>query len=157
MTAIKACKDLPTAAVIAVNLARSSILCVEDLWSSKKIQFIVQPEPQTISRGVVEEIILRSVEAYLRRPGHVLLPDNMVSDAEFIKQRDNSLLRVRRLWEYWHGSATLNYRSKRTVSTVPNTYLIDENLTTNCFRSTSTSRSSNTLNMVTQQSPYPSW
>jgi hypothetical protein len=69
---------------------------------------------------MLEQIIMRSFEKYLKRPGHVLLPDGMISSAEFEKELNNPLLRVKRLWEYWHGSQTLSVRNFRTVSTVQN-------------------------------------
>jgi hypothetical protein len=89
---IKACKDVRTAAAIAVELNKSSIRCIEDLWSSTKIEFVVHPEPQTISQVMLEEIVMRSVEEYLKRPGHVLLPDDMIPKVEFDKERCNPLL-----------------------------------------------------------------
>jgi hypothetical protein len=62
---------------------------------------------------------MRSFEAYLKRPGHVLLPDNMVPPLEFEKERQNPLLRVRTLWEYWHASPNF-LQKKRRVSALLN-------------------------------------
>lgn len=70
---------------------------------------------------MLEEIVLRSVEEYLKRPGHVTLPGNMIESEEFERERGNPLLRVRKFWEYWHGSKTLNSQWKHTVSTIENT------------------------------------
>lgn len=105
-------------AKIAVEQSQTSIRCIEDVWSSEKIQLDIDPQPRTIVRSVLEEIIIRSFAEYLRRPGHVFLPGGMISDAEFEKERGNSLLRVRKLWEYWHGSPTLNAERTRVVSAV---------------------------------------
>jgi len=116
----KACRDSQTVAAIAVGLSQSSILCVEDLWSRERIEFVFNPEPKTTNREVLEEILIRSFDLYLRRPGHVLLPDGIISETEIERERKNPLLRVRKLWEYWHGSPTLDCRQTRTVSTLGN-------------------------------------
>lgn len=118
---MKACKDIRAVAAIAVKLAHSSIHCVEDLWASEKIKFDIFPEPRTMSQAVLKEIVMRSVEEYLKRPGHVLLPAGMIPDEEFEKERCNHLLRVQKFWAYWHGSKTLNYKRQRTVSTIQST------------------------------------
>ena len=81
----------------------------------EKIKFDIQPEPQTVARAVLEEIIFRSFQKYLERPGHVLLPGDIISEQEIEDKRHNSLLRVQQLWEYWHGSSTLDYERCRTV------------------------------------------
>ena len=82
----------------------------------EKIKFDIQPEPQTVARAVLEEIVFRSFQKYLERPGHVLLPGNIISEQEIKEQRHNTLLRIQQLWEYWHGSSTLDYERHRTVS-----------------------------------------
>ena len=87
-------------AAIALELSQSSICAVEDLWSCKRIQLIISPEPQGINRKVLEEIIMRSFDEYLRRPGHVELPDGMIPGKEFLREQSNGLLRVQKLWEY---------------------------------------------------------
>lgn len=115
----KACQDFRTPAAIVLELSRSSIRCVEDLWSWR-IDFVFEPEPQTLDVGVMKQIIMKSFEEYLRRPGHVDLPGNMISSEEFQQQKNNSLLRVRRLWECWHGSLTVNFIQDRRVSEVLN-------------------------------------
>lgn len=119
---IKACKDLHTVAAIALELSQSSIRCVEDIWSKEKVKFVIYPEPKATDRNVLEQIVLRSVGEYLNRPGHVQLPDGMISDMEFEKERHNSLLRARKFWQYWHGSATLNYQNTRRVSSILNPF-----------------------------------
>lgn len=116
---IKACRDLRSIAKIVLELSETTIRCVEDLWSSEKIRLVINPEPKVLCRESIGEIIIRSFEQYLRRPGHVLLPDGMVSNTEFEEERHNPLLRVHMLWEYWHGSKTLNCKRTRTVSVVP--------------------------------------
>lgn len=113
---MKACLDLRVAAAIALEQSRSSIQSVEDLWSPDKIQLSISPEPQTIRRHMLEEIIFRSFTKYLKRPGHVLLPGGIIAAEEFEKERGNSLLRVQKLWEYWHGSQTLGMKKMRVVS-----------------------------------------
>lgn len=119
---IKACKDFHTVAAIALQLTQSSIRSIEDLWSVERIEFVVYPQPQTMTCTVLEEIIMRSVEEYLKHPGHVLLPDGMIPSTEFEKERNNPLLRVKKLWEYWHGSPTLNNQTRRKVSEILNTF-----------------------------------
>jgi hypothetical protein len=69
-----------------------------------------------VACAVLEEIVFRSFQKYLERPGHVLLPGDIISEQEIEQERHNSLLRVQRLWEYWHGSSTLDYERCRTVS-----------------------------------------
>ena len=91
-------------------------LVVVAVQGSLKIRFDVQPKPQTVACAVLEEIVFRSFQKYLERPGHVLLPGNIISEQEIEEERHNSLLRVQRLWEYWHGSSTLDYERCRTVS-----------------------------------------
>lgn len=76
---------------------------------------------QTFNQDALEEIVMRSVKKYLERPGHARLPGGIISVEEFDRERHNSLLRVKKLWEYWHGSPTLNQRIPRTVSGIPNT------------------------------------
>lgn len=113
---MKASKDIHTAAAVALKLTQSSIRDIGDLWSLEKIRFEVSPKPQTMDCAVLEEIVFRSFQKYLERPGHVLLPDGIISEQEVEEERHNSLLRVQRLWEYWHGSGTLDYEKYRTVS-----------------------------------------
>lgn len=132
---IKDCHDLCTVASIAVEFSKSSIGRVEDLWSQEKIIFIVHPEPQAIDTVILQEIIMRSIEKYLKRPGHVRLPDDMIPEGEFDKERRNELLRVRKLWEYWHGSTTLNSQKQQKVGAIVNTRLTDNSLTTMCIAS----------------------
>jgi hypothetical protein len=115
-------------AAIALELSKSSIRHIEDLWSKEKIEFLIHPEPQTINSNALEEIIFRSIQKYLERPGHVLLPDEMIPKSEFEKERYNSLLRVRKFWEYWHGSGRLDHRRCRTVSKISFSHL-DSSLT----------------------------
>lgn len=103
-------------AAVALKLAQSSIRDIGDLWSPEKIRFEVHPEPQTMDRAVLEEIVFRSFQKYLERPGHVLLPGNIIPEQEIEEERCNSLLRVQQLWEYWHGSGTLDYELYRKVS-----------------------------------------
>jgi hypothetical protein len=117
---VKACRDIGVAAAIALQLAQTSIRKVEDVWSLEKIYMDISSEPRVINAQVLEEIVFRSFDAYLKRPGHVLLPNQMIPTAVFEKERRNPLLRVRMLWEYWHGSPTLDLRSSRRVSTVQN-------------------------------------
>ena len=119
---MKACQDVCETAAIALKLSRSSIRCVEDVWSAENVDIIIRPPPQIMNRKVLEEIVIRSFDKYLKRPGHVLLPDGMIPEAEFEKERNNTLLRVRRFWEYWHGSQTLNIDETRAVSTVQNCF-----------------------------------
>jgi len=114
----KACKDVRTVAAIAQELSRSSIRYIEDLWSPEKIEFVITPRPPAISSAVLEEIIMRSIQGYLKRPGHVVLPDGMIPEEELEKERKNPLLRVRKFWEYWHGSMALDNQKKRTVSAI---------------------------------------
>jgi len=155
---LKACKDLHTVAAIALELAQSSIRSVEDLWSSEKIEFVIHPQPQIMTRTVLEEIVVRSVEKYLERPGHVLLPDGMISTAEFEKERHNPLLRVRKLWEYWHGSPTLNNRTRRMVSKILNVFFpMTDDLTMRYFRSISISKSLNAPEALTPGSLSQWW
>ena len=117
---MKACRDAGVAAAIAIQLAQTSIRRVEDVWSLEKIYMVINPEPQAMNAEILEEIVFRSFDAYLKGPGHVLLPNQMIPSAVFEKERRNPLLRVRMLWEYWHGSPTLDFRSSRKVSTVQN-------------------------------------
>lgn len=105
-------------ASIVLGLVQSSIRDIKDLWSLEKIQFLIEPEPQIISDFVLEEIVFRSFEKYLERPGHVLLPDGMIPEVELESEQGNNLLRVRMLWQYWHGSNTLDHRKSRMVSEV---------------------------------------
>ena len=89
---MKACENFGTAAVIALELSKSSIRFVEDLWSFEKIEFEVSCEPRTIRVAVLKEIIFRSFGSYLARPGHVELPDGMVPPEELERNRDDTLL-----------------------------------------------------------------
>lgn len=116
---IKGCKDDRTTAAVALELSQSSIRHIEDLWAKERIEFIVYPQPQTINSNALEEIVFRSIQKYLERPGHVLLPDSMISELEFEKEHCNSLLRVRKFWEYWHGSSRLDHRRRRMVGKIP--------------------------------------
>jgi hypothetical protein len=68
--------------------------------------------------NVIKEIIFRSINAYLRHPGHVLLPDNMLSPEEINTAKDDPLVRVNLLLEYWHGSRTLPCKEHLIVSAV---------------------------------------
>ena len=68
---------------------------------------------------------MRSFELYLRRPGHVSLPNGMVDDLEFEREQNNGLLRVRMLWEYWHGSQALDSRRTRVVNTMLDHFLTE--------------------------------
>ena len=124
---MKDCRDNRTVAAIALELSQSSIRHVEDLWSKERIEFFVQPKPQSINQGTLEEIVFRSIQKYLEFPGHVQLPDGMVPEAEFEKEHHNPLLRVRIFWEYWHGSSRLDNKRRRMVSKIPFSYL-DNNL-----------------------------
>src|ERR1700750_571790 len=112
---MKACTDICTTAAIALELSQSSIRCVEDLWSAEKITFVYSPEPRNSQPHVLEEIVLRSFAVYLERPGHVKLPNGMIPEAELEREHKNTLLRVRMLWEYWHGSKTLDHQRSRQV------------------------------------------
>ena len=103
---------------MVLGLAKSSIRDIKDLWSFEKIEFLIEPKPQIISDFVLEEIVFRSIEKYLERPGHVLLPDGMIPEAEIESEQGNNLLRVRMLWRYWHGSSTLNCCNTRFVSEI---------------------------------------
>ena len=67
---------------------------------------------------MLEEIVFRSIEKYLERPGHILLPDGMIPEAELESEKNNNLLRVRMLWQYWHGSSTLDRCDTRMVSEI---------------------------------------
>ena len=68
--------------------------------------------------GVIEEIVFRSINEYLGRPGHVLLPDNMLSPEEINAAKDDPLIRANLLLEYWHGSRTLPCREYSLVSII---------------------------------------
>lgn len=118
----KACASLQAAAAIALELSQTSIRSVKDLWSPEKIELVIQPELTSIRNDSLKEIIIRSFEKYLQRPGHVKLPNDMISQEEYEKERESHLLRVRRLWEFWHGSQTLDHERTRRVSTVPNQF-----------------------------------
>jgi hypothetical protein len=121
---MKACQDVCVSAAIALKLSKSSIRCVDNLWSKDKIDIIISPTPQVMIREALEEIIIRSFDAYLKRPGHVSLPGGMIPGVEFERERQNPLLRVRMLWGYWHGSQTLNYKQTRVVSAFITIFLI---------------------------------
>lgn len=113
---VKVCEDLRTVAAVAVNLSITSIRYVEDLWEENKIKFILDPTPQSLGEPYLKEIVFQSILFYLKRPGHVLLQDGMISPSDIDKEHDNPLLRVRKFWEYWHGSTTLTHEKTRTVS-----------------------------------------
>ena len=117
----KACQDVGIAAEIALKLSQSSIHCVEDLWSSEGIHLDIRPDLWNINPLLLEEIIIQSFTEFLNRPGHVRLPFGMVIRTDDCdKEQNNSLWRVRKLWEYWHGSPTLDSKKTRTVSVVLN-------------------------------------
>jgi hypothetical protein len=114
---MKACKNLHTAAAVALKLSQSSITCVEDLWSSDKIDFRFEPQPQKRGDAMRTcQIIFRSILKYLDRPGQVSLPAGMITLEDFQRERNNPVFRVRKFWEFWHGSQTLDLKSRRTVS-----------------------------------------
>jgi hypothetical protein len=115
----KACRDFGTPAAIVLELSQSSIHCIEDL-GSWRIDFVFELEPQTLDIGVMKQIIMKSFKEYLQCPGHIELPDNMISSTEFQHQKNNCLLRVQRLWECWHRSQTVNFTQNRRVSKVLN-------------------------------------
>ena len=74
---------------------------------------------------MLEEIVFRSIEKYLEHPGHVLLPDGMIPEAEVEREQGNTLLRVQMLWQYWHGSSTLDHCNTRIVSGVYFNFIIN--------------------------------
>lgn len=114
---MKACKSLHTAAAIALKLSQSSINCVEDLWSLEKIDFEFDPRLQNYNNSLqLGQIIFRSFLKYLERPGQVTLPAGMISPEDFQREQKNPVFRVRKLWEFWHGSQTLDFERRRTVS-----------------------------------------
>jgi hypothetical protein len=86
------------------------------------IELVIRPPPHTLKLNstILEEIVIRSIGEYLKRPGHVSLPEGMISHEEFEKERNNSLFRVQKFWEYWHGSRTLSSKRRRKVSLVTN-------------------------------------
>jgi len=153
---IQACEDIQTAAAITLELSRSSIHKIEDVWSREMIEFDVYPTPETVTPDKLGEIVFRSIGHYLERPGHVLLPDGMIPGDEFEKESKNKLLRVQKFWEYWHGSPTLNNQIPRLVSMIPNTTR-DHDLTANCLRSISTLNHSKTRRLKTQSTQFPWW
>ena len=79
---------------------------------------MVHPEPKNLDASSIKGIVFRSVLEYLKRPGHVLLPGDMISDEEYEKERHNPLLRAQALWQYWHGSGTFSGGEGLIVSTV---------------------------------------
>ena len=88
---------------------------MEDLWSLDKIHFYFSPsEPSNPT--VIEEIVFRSINWYLRRPGHVVLPGGMLSSEEIDAAKDNPLIRTNLLLEYWHTSRTLPCKEYFSVS-----------------------------------------
>ena len=89
---MKASKDMRIVAAVALKLAQSSIHDISDLWSPEKIRFEVHPEPQTMDRAVLEEIIFWSFQKYLERPGHVLLPGDIIPEQEIEEEHHSSLL-----------------------------------------------------------------
>ena len=95
---------------------------MEDVWSPECVLLTVTPTPpqRDIDEEVLKEIVMRSVTEYLKRPGHVLVPECIVSEEEFERERENPLLRVKRFWEFWHGKDTLNCKRTRGVSDVLN-------------------------------------
>lgn len=89
---------------------------VEDLWSQEKIHFKFDPILRHVQGAILEEIMFRSIKKYLDRPGHVLLPDGMISPDDIASSKEDCLLRANLLLEYWHGSKTLPCVEKYIVS-----------------------------------------
>ena len=88
---------------------------MEDLWSLDKIDFYFSPsEPSNPT--VIEEIVFRSINWYLRRPGHVALPGGMLSTEDIDAAKDDALIRTNLLLEYWHASRTLPCKECFSVS-----------------------------------------
>ena len=125
MLSVKISRDLRSCAGIAAELSKSSIRHVENLWSSERIEFFITPQQQAVNHNVLEVIIMWSFELYLRRPGHVSLPNGMITALELEQEQNNSLLRVRMLWEYWHGSRALDGRRTRVVNTMLDHFLTE--------------------------------
>ena len=128
---------------------------MEDVWSPECVLLTVTPTPpqRDIDEEVLKEIVMRSVTEYLKRPGHVLVPECIVSEEEFERERENPLLRVKRFWEFWHGKDTLNCKRTRGVSDVLNRFPYFKTKTHSPLtpRSTSTSHGFRTLSQTTQE------
>jgi len=105
---------------VTLRLSGTRINKVEDLWSLEKISFKTRlPRPSNVSSAALEEITFRSIKAYLDRPGHVQLPNDMISCEDIAAARTDKLLRANLLLGYWHGSRSLPCRQKYTVSDDP--------------------------------------
>lgn len=101
-------------------LSNTRIRKVEDLWSLQKIAFEITPSNTTSNTAaVLEEITFRTIKTYLERPGHVLLPDNMISPEDIAAARDDPLLRANLLLGYWHGSKDLPRKQYYMVRKTP--------------------------------------
>ena len=88
---------------------------MEDLWSLDKIHFYFSPsKPSNLT--IIEEIVFRSINWYLRCPGHVALPGGMLSSKDINAAKDDALICTNLLLEYWHASRTLPCKEYFSVS-----------------------------------------
>ena len=62
----------------------------------QKICLSFHPQPVTLNCEMLEVIILWFFREYLQRPGHMLLPGDMIPSEEFKKEHGNSLLWVQK-------------------------------------------------------------
>lgn len=116
---MKATLDLRETAAITRILAKTSISCIEDVWSPTRITLEIKPENLVkLKADYIKEIVMRCFTEYLKRPGHVSLPDGLITAEDFEKERNNPILRAQLLWMYWHGTQGLGLGGPKTVSQV---------------------------------------
>lgn len=114
---------------------------MEDLWSQNKIRFQVTPRnPKSIDPEVIKEITFRSIDQYLGRPGHVLLPNNMLSPEDINASKDDPLIRANLFLQYWHGSGALPCKEDSLVSSIESQFPKPHKLSPSLYHSTACCR-----------------
>lgn len=112
-------KSINDCGAIALTLADSTMKELADFWSRDTIRFVIsKPGPRSVNPDHVKEIVFRSIQRYLERPGHVNLDNGTLGPDDIQCGVGDGLLRANLLLRYWTGSRNLPRPRYFTVSGV---------------------------------------